>query len=244
MSIRVMTYNIQHCRDYKRSTKEKKDIIDYDLISGAIKSQNADIVVLNEVRNTGLHCGYRNQTKILARKAGYKYYKFGEAIKFGFLLPYGNGILSRFPMKTEVIKIPDPLVKNEKAYYETRCVIKAEIGIKAKKITILGSHFGLANSEKKNAVKTVTGLIDKCTTPCVLMGDFNMVPNDGKLKPVYDRLIDTAAYFEKPLLSFPSDKPKMKIDYIFVSKDIKVKYADIPETIASDHRMYICDIEI
>lgn len=55
---------------------------------------------------------------------------------------------------------------------------------------------------------------------------------------------DSADFFLNNKLSFPSDNPKIKIDYIFVSNDIKIKYSDIPEIIASDHRMHICDIEL
>lgn len=55
---------------------------------------------------------------------------------------------------------------------------------------------------------------------------------------------DSAVSFLNNKLSFPSDNPKIKIDYIFVSNDIKIKYSDIPEIIASDHRMHICDIEL
>jgi endonuclease/exonuclease/phosphatase family metal-dependent hydrolase len=46
-----------------------------------------------------------------------------------------------------------------------------------------------------------------------------------------------------PALSFPSDKPDRKIDYIFVSPDIRVTYAEVPPIVASDHRPHIADIE-
>ncbi len=36
----------------------------------------------------------------------------------------------------------------------------------------------------------------------------------------------------------------MKIDYIFVSKDLKVESADIPEIVSSDHRPHIATIEL
>jgi len=50
--------------------------------------------------------------------------------------------------------------------------------------------------------------------------------------------------FTQPLLSYPSDKPKEKIDYIFVSSDFMVISADIPEIVASDHRPHIAEIEV
>jgi endonuclease/exonuclease/phosphatase family metal-dependent hydrolase len=245
VKIRVMTYNILHCQDYIRSRREGKDIIDYDLIADTIRSQNADIVVLNEVRGSGDHPGYENQTRILAEKAGYPYYRFGEAIRLHSKLPFGNAILSRYPITAfEKIQIPDPEVKDEDAYYETRCVIKADIRIRGKELVVFGSHFGLANSEKKNAVNTVISLLDRCSRPHVLMGDFNMEPDDRKLKPIYDRMTDTAVLFDKPKLSFPADNPTVKIDYIFISKGIRAVYADIPDLSASDHRLVISDILI
>lgn len=245
MKIRLMSYNILHCQDYLRSKQEKKDIIDFDLIANTIASQEPDIVVLNEVRNTGNDLGYKDQTKILAEKAGFPYYRFGEAIKLKSTLPYGNAILSKYPItEFEVIKIPDPAIKDEDAYYETRCVIRAKVNTGKNNLTVFGSHFGLANSEQRNAVKTVVSHTDASEKPYVLMGDFNMVPEDEKLIPIYDLMTDTAMYFDEPKLSFPSDNPNCKIDYIFVSKDLKVSYADIPDIVASDHRLHICDIEI
>ena len=70
----------------------------------------------------------------------------------------------------------------------------------------------------------------------VLMGDFNVTPDDPVLDPIRERLTDTATVFESEKLSFPSDKPDRKIDYIFVSRDVKVDAADIPPIVASDHR--------
>jgi endonuclease/exonuclease/phosphatase family metal-dependent hydrolase len=245
MKIRLLSYNIQHCRDYMRSKKEGREIIDFDLIAQAIKSQNADIVVLNEVRDKGNHPDYTEQTKILAEKAGFEYFRFGEAIRLQPDLPYGNALLSKYPIAGfDVIKIPDPAVKDENAYYETRCIMRAKIKTGEKYITVFGTHFGLANSEQKNAANTVITLLDRCDVPHVLMGDFNMEPDNEKLQPIYERLTDTAEYFKEAKLSFPSDNPNRKIDFIFVSKDLKVTYADIPDIIASDHRMVVADIEI
>ena len=240
-----MSYNILHCQDYIRSKAEKKDIIDFDLISNTIAAQEPDIVILNEVRNDGNHPDYNDQTKILAEKAGFTYYRFGEAIKLKSTLPYGNAILSKYPItEFEIIKIPDPEVKDEDAYYETRCIIRAKVNVEERNLTVFGSHFGLANSEQRNAVKTVVSLISASEKPYVLMGDFNMVPEDEKLIPIYEFMTDTAIYFDEPKLSFPSDYPNCKIDYIFVSKGLAVTYADIPDIIASDHRLHICDVEI
>ena len=54
---------------------------------------------------------------------------------------------------------------------------------------------------------------------------------------------DTADAFSELLVSFPSDKPNRKIDYIFVTPDITVLEADIPAIVAADHRPHTATIE-
>jgi endonuclease/exonuclease/phosphatase family metal-dependent hydrolase len=107
-------------------------------------------------------------------------------------------------------------------------------------VTVLVSHFGLNPDEQENAVKTILENLPK--EKCVLMGDFNVEPQNPVLKPIYEELVDTATYFKKEKTSFPSDEPRIKIDYIFVSHDIGVLSADIPEIIASDHRPHIAEV--
>ena len=64
------------------------------------------------------------------------------------------------------------------------------------------------------------------------------------LNPIRQEMHDTAEEFVSPKLSFPSDVPTRKIDYIFVSKDFTVCDADIPDMISSDHRPHTATIEI
>ena len=77
---------------------------------------------------------------------------------------------------------------------------------------------------------------------CILMGDFNVIPDDKVLLPIRERMVDTAEFFDAPKLSFPSDNPTIKIDYIFVSKDIQVVEADIPAIVAADHRPHTATV--
>ena len=109
---------------------------------------------------------------------------------------------------------------------------------------MLVTHFGLNPDEQKNAVKTAAGLIGNGRT--VLMGDLNVLPDDPVLLPIRERMYDTAQSFSslESGLSFPSDRPDRKIDYIFTTKDITVLKAEIPAAAVSDHRPYIADAEI
>lgn len=235
--MKIMTFNIQHCLDYK------KHVIDIDLFVDTIKKYAPDVCGLNEVRGDGPLDGYTDQTNLLGDKLGWDRY-FGEAIKVKKTSPYGNAIVSRYPLKSaETIKIPDPMFRIERASYETRCVIKAIAEIDGSDICFLVCHMGLAKSERKNAVKTICNLIDEINIPVILMGDFNTEPNDAVFAPLFERLNDTDEKAETPnMATYPSDAPKKKIDYIFY-RDLICKNVKTISEVVSDHLPIIAEFE-
>ena len=224
--MRIMSFNTQHCLNFV----EQK--IDFQIMADVIKTCGADIVGLNEMRDKGTDIGYDKQTAILAELTGIKHYYFAKAIEVNGKNPYVNAILSKIPMvSAETISVPDPKPNTDSGWYETRCLLKAKL---EGGITVLVIHFGLNPDEQKNAVDTVLKHLEN--EKCILMGDFNVTPEDEVLKPIRECMKDAADFFERPLFSFPSDNPNRKIDYIFVSKDIEIVSADIPAIVASDHR--------
>ncbi len=232
--MKIMSFNTQHCKNY--ITKE----IDFKVMADAILKCDADIVGLNEMRSLGKDPNeYGRQVEELSSLTGIENYYFAKAIEFP-KGPYGNAMLSKLKIESaESVTIPDPDPKGYDGYYETRCVLKAKL---EGGITLLVTHFGLNPDEHKNAVDTVMSLLpDK---KGILMGDFNVLPDNEVLAPIRARMKDTADIFETKKFSFPSDDPNRKIDYIFVTPDIEVVSADIPEIVASDHRPHTAEINI
>lgn len=236
MNITLMSYNTQHCLNY--ITRE----IDFDLMADTIRNCGADIVGLQEMFDLGETEEFTTQTKVLAEKLGFYHY-FAQATKLeGGQYPYGNGIISRYPiLAAETVIIPDPVVRTGTRYYETRCLLKAKIDV-GEGLNVLVTHFGLNPDEQENAVNTVMANLPG--EKCVLMGDFNVRPENERISSIRQRLYDTAELFDEPKLSFPSDNPRGKIDYIFTSKDLQVLSADIPAIVSSDHRPHIATIEL
>ncbi len=235
MKLTVMSFNVQHCESF--ITKQ----IDYDRMVEAIRECKADIVGLNEIRDIGVWEGFEPQAKELAERLGY-HYCFAKAIDVVEAPnPYGNALLSRYPiLKAETVMVPDPTEPLTGQWYETRCLLKASIDVGGG-LTVCVSHFGLNPEEQVNAVKTACEQVEDRT--CLLMGDFNVTPDDPVLLPLRERLYDTAERFDGERLSWPSDKPERKIDYLFTTRDIRVLSADIPAIVASDHRPYVAEIE-
>lgn len=237
--MKVMTFNIQHCLDYK------KRIVDTNLFAYAIKKHNVDFCGLNEVRGAGPLEDYTDQTNAIADRIGF-YGFFGEAIKVKSTSPYGNAVVSRYPFKSvETIKIPDPEKQNEldrdgePVHYESRCIIKAIINAEDKEICILVTHFGLALSERKNAVEKLCEIIDNTDLPLILMGDFNTEPDDEILSPLSERLKSVYASEN----TFPSDNPQIKIDYIFY-RGLECIHSETINEIYADHLPITAEFEI
>ena len=241
-TLKVMTFNTQHCLDYLAQK------IDFEVMAEAIRREEPDIVGLNEMRGAGQNEEYAAQVDILSELTGMKYFHFAPAIEFPGGGPYGNGFLSRIPIvKAETVMIPDPVEKKYDGYYETRCILKATL---EGGITVLCSHFGLNPDELENAVSTAVENL--APQKCVLMGDFNLRMNDPILAPLFELLQDTfAVYPDKDVYTYPSDPiitsvPEHygKIDYIFLSKHFKVESVEIPALLLSDHKPYIAYAEL
>ena len=236
--MKIMSFNTQHCLNFL----EQK--VDYECMANAILKCEADIVGLNEMydalpQETEQSKNFGAQTEKLSMLTGLKSYYFAKAINDYPNGLYGNGFLSKYPIVScETIIIPDPEVKKEGCFYETRCILKAVL---ENGLTVLVTHFGLNQDEQENAVKAV--LENITDEKCILMGDFNVCPDNELLSPIREKMKDAADLFDEPKLSWPSDNPRVKIDYIFVSKDIEIVSSDIPNLVASDHRPHLAEIK-
>lgn len=228
--MRIMSFNIQHCNYFP----ERKIL--FEPFAAEILSLDADIIGLNEVRGKGPLKGYTDQTEMLSRLTGL-HSCFGKAINVGGTSPYGNALLSKYPIiSAETVKIPDPEKKTGNAMYESRCIIKAIID-KGEKYTVLVTHMGLNKDERENAVRTLLEIAPDRN--CIIMGDFNCTPEAAELKPLYEKY--ECACDEG--FTFPSDAPEKRIDYIFSSRDLIKTEAYISGNIVSDHRSIYTDFE-
>lgn len=239
MKLRVVTYNIQHGHPY---VEAGFDSINLSLFADTIRCLQPDVLGLNEVRGEGTSPNFRAQAQWLADALGYHAF-FAPAIEVPNGGPYGNAILTKVPIECPaIVPIPDPVRDPSFQMYETRCLAKAHLPIGGG-ITLLVTHFGLHPNEAENAVRTVCSEIRASRYPVILTGDFNLTPDSRILQPIRELLKDTADSFSCPMLSYPSDRPHSKIDYIFVSSEFQTCFAAIPPVVASDHRPYVADLE-
>ena len=236
--MKVMTFNIQHCLEYT------KNRINIPLFYKTIADLGVDLCGLNEVRGKGSLFGYTDQTNALGDGLGFNRY-FAEAIKVKGTSPYGNALVTKYDIiSAETVKIPDPDDRNDDGWFETRCVLKSVLNVDGKNVCVLVCHMGLEESERINAVKVICDILDEANDPVILMGDFNTTPEDNVFKPIYDRLSDTDELaVERYLATYPSDKPRVKIDYIFY-RGLKCTRVETVNRVVSDHLPIIAEFEL
>lgn len=234
MKLTAMTYNI--CSG-KNMARERN----LEFAAEVIRDVQPAFVTLNEVRSHTSDIGPIDQADELGRLTGY-YPVFGKSIDV-MGGDYGNALLTRLPLiSREVIHIPDPAREGD-GFYEHRSVLRCVLMAGITPLTVLATHFGLMPGEQANAVETVLSILNSENGPVMLMGDLNLTPDAPALRPLMEALIDTAGGISEPL-TFPSDKPEIKIDYIFHTPNIRCISLRTIDTQNSDHRPLIAEMEL
>ena len=199
MKIKVMTYNIASCRNYEQVDEKGASLSSKpERVADVIREISPDICGLNEVcRFDRNEVPSDNQTLYLAENTGLSHGFFGKAKHMTYAnetsnKDYGNAVISKHPIiSSEVIPIPDPEIKDENAYYETRSITKVKFDV-AGGITVLQTHMGLAIAESKNATLEIIKALDSIDGPVILMGDFNIRPSNPLVDILREKLFDTA----------------------------------------------------
>ena len=249
MKLKIMTYNIAGGRDY--SDPGVKPPVHPDACISVIREEAPDICGLNEVDYTLPRSGRVKLAEHIGNSLGYES-RFAPAVTW---VPgtYGNGFLSRHPiLETEIFPIPDPTDRSEPAYYDSRVILHAVVDFGGKPADVFVTHLGLAKAEKESGIRTLEALIQDASHPVILMGDFNLEPDAPLLQPIRALLRDTYdVYPNQADFTWPSYRDIMKpgermqkIDYIFVSREVRVHSVAIPAPHASDHKPYIATIEL
>ncbi len=233
MKLRIMTFNIQHGRNHNLPG----DVMDLNLMAQVIKDQNPHILSINEIRQ-GINTdnpAFPNQPEFFKNTLGGDCY-FGNSLQFNGQCFYGNAVWSVYPfVKAQKFMIPDvPGEERTEGYYETRCLLRTDYNIQGKPLTVLSSHFGLGKGESENAVQTALDIASTVDNPIILMGDFNITPDDPNIKRLTEYFTDVHAMLGREEFTFKSDNPYERIDYIF-ARGLTPISANTVKVIASDH---------
>ncbi|EGL82751.1 Endonuclease/exonuclease/phosphatase [Caldalkalibacillus thermarum TA2.A1] len=231
MRLNVMTFNIHHGRGIDGK-------LDLDRIAETIHKADADLVGLNEVdRQFSKRSQYQDQMLALAERLGMEY-AFGPTItieqnKLGTKGEYGNGLLSRFPVTTCENHLFRPIKG-----IENRGVLHVTVNLKGLPVNVFVTHLSLYPPLHKQQTNHVLNRVKYCSSPVIILGDWNMSPYGKRWRKVTRYMQDVwDAKGTGNGATFPAQNPRSRIDYIFVSSHFCVEAVQVVNINreASDH---------
>lgn len=232
--LKVMSYNIHHGANAKNVDR-------LDSMALFIKASGADFVGLQEVDSVCRRSGNVDQMKRLGQLTG-MYFAFVRHLAYDGGA-YGQGILSKYPI-SDIQNHRITLLKKG-AQNDSRALLMVLVTLpNHKKLSFSSVHFALdAESRMIQAEETINYLKNQ-KIPVILTGDLNSEPNQPEILTLqnYFAVTDTLN-----LLTYPEDKPRKKIDYIFVNKKFfkgVTALKTFPENQLSDHLPIMCTLTI
>ncbi|MEW5801913.1 MAG: endonuclease/exonuclease/phosphatase family protein [bacterium] len=238
-----MTYNVHSCRGTDKKISPFR-------IAEVIAQYEPDIVALQEVDVGRARTGWVDQAQVIADHLNMDFH-FHPSIQIEEER-YGNAILSRHPMHLAGAgALPGfPGLRST----ERRGALRSTIRIGDRDIQIINTHLGLGRRERLAQADALLGsdwlAHPTCQPPCVICGDFNARPGSLVYQRFLGMLLDAQHCLTdyRPLNTWPTIYPFIRIDHAFVSPEIKVHSVDAPRTrltrIASDHLPLIVGISI
>lgn len=221
-----MTYNVRRCAGPTGRTSSH-----LGSVAQVIARYEPAIVALNEVYGTPVVPGTVDQVNALARTAGYPYSAFGPAA-VRFPRRYGNALLSRFPVeRTTTIPLTEPKGT------EPRSLLVATLRLSDRiRLHVLVVHLGLTRQGRSSAVDTILQVAGATAgDPVVLLGDFNVGPDDEVLERLAEQFTDAASAAGDARPTFPAHAPIHRIDYVLVNAHVDVVDTFAVDEPASDH---------
>jgi endonuclease/exonuclease/phosphatase family metal-dependent hydrolase len=232
--LRVLTFNILHGATLRGD-------FDLDRIAAIIRDAEPDLVALQEVdfktkrsRGLDLAAELAIRTRMTSVFAGAMPFDGGE---------YGLAVLSaRSFIQTRGIALPGQPDREPRIALEVITTLAS--GDTIRFINTHLDHLGEGGDRIAQARRLVL-LASESGYPSVLAGDLNDVPGSEAIRrletvwtPAYDR--------QDPEPTFPSDNPRVKIDYVMYHPPDRWKVIEsrvVDDPVASDHCAYLVVLE-
>lgn len=232
--VKVLSFNILHGRTTKGD-------FNLDVLANLINKYNPDLVAMQEVDFKA----NRSKRYDLATEIGWRTHMvplFGKAMDFDGG-EYGEAVLSRYSiLNSRVVALPGLPKQEPRAALEVVTVLPS-----GDTIAFVGTHLAHEGEEGRVIqVEKINEVFSKNEHPTILVGDLNARPESKPIR-ILKQHWTTSYGTEDPAPTYPSDKPRVKIDYVMFSPGERWKVLErtvIQDTIASDHCAYLVSLQL
>jgi endonuclease/exonuclease/phosphatase family metal-dependent hydrolase len=235
VTVKILSFNIYH----GATTRGDYNL---DAIARVIIDADPDLVALQEVdfrTNRSGHIDLATELGIRTKMAPLfgraMYYDGGE---------YGEGILSKYSFIT-TRNVPLPYTPGN----EPRTALEAIVVLPSgDTVAFIGTHFDHLNPETDRVAQAekINEEFASSPYPAVLAGDLNAQPGSNPINILEE--IWSATYDKNnPEPTFPSDVPRIKIDYVMHFPEERWEILEtrvICDSIASDHCAYLVTLKL
>ncbi|MEO7099509.1 MAG: endonuclease/exonuclease/phosphatase family protein [Luteolibacter sp.] len=233
MCLGVMTYNIHSCVGMDGKLRPER-------VARVINHCDPDIVAVQEVDCHRFRSKGHDQAQLIADHL--RMHHVFQAMFEEERERYGIAIFSKFPL--QVIKTGHLTVAAGLREARGAIWVKVLTG-DGRVVHFINTHFGLGREERRLQAEELfssnwLGGIP-ADEPVILCGDFNSGPASKVFKFMRSRMRDAqeALGGGKPIPTFSSIRPLLRIDHVFLSHHFVVRSVDVPRTstsaVASDH---------
>lgn len=250
MTIKLLQWNVWYKEDPQK-------------IVNLIKQHNPDIICAQELIQHFQTKPEIDTAKQIAREIGYQYY-FHYADRWtnrSEKETQGNAIFSKLPIIStnhHFLHLPktDPINATE----EGRVLVEITVNLAGKELTLGTTHlsftpfFEMTAHRRKEAKNLVKYLATQISAPYVFTGDLNATPDSFLVKELAKLAAFKSAgpdpsvktWTTKPFSKqgFVADELNWRLDYVFVTQDLKVKQTEVISTDVSDHLPVLVELEL
>jgi endonuclease/exonuclease/phosphatase family metal-dependent hydrolase len=240
---RIVTYNVHRCVGNDRQ-------LDVARVADVLARLEPDIVALQELDVGRARTNHVDQASEIAQRLEMVCH-FHPAMTVEAEL-YGDAILTAYP---ERLIQTGPLPGHPRiAQLEPRGALWLEVDIDGRTVQVINTHLGLVPREQQMQASFLAGpswlAHPRCQGPRILLGDFNATGTSVVYRTLTSRLnaARNLAPRRSPTATFPSQLPVLRIDHVFVSREIVVRDVFAPydplTRVASDHLPLVMDFEV
>lgn len=236
MKIKLLQWNIWYKEDINNILK-------------VINEVKPDIVTLQEISFDN-----EDDSNLKKLKSNFKYGEFAQAQQFLDGRIQGNGIFSNYELlSNKKIFVQNPS-DSEDYSKEGRIYLEANIKINEKDLSVGTTHLSYTHEFKETDLKdkeiqNLVNILKDKKENYIFSGDLNTTKTSNYIKQIQQYLINCDTdntWTTKPFSynGFNEDKLNWKLDYVFVTKDIKVSQIEVIDTKYSDHLPLLIEVEV